>query len=226
MFLKCCKSEELESDDGRSFFGSRFQNPIENGQHADSTSKDVRLMKQRAHVLHKQVKGFVQRKNMAVLKDELPSKCVYVISVRLSNLQRKLYTQFLHSHGLLSNPLENNGRRSILFNAYHALAKVSGFNCCFFVGLECIFILQGSSCSMIVTHHLKCIWWPNGARISHSGFFLVVHLPIDLLHFAFCVLKCLALQLDSNMDCRLDPLPFLLRVCVSVHLFFPDLEPS
>jgi transcriptional regulator ATRX len=81
-------------------------------------------MKQRAHVLHKQVKGFVQRKNMTVLKDELPSKCVYVISVRLSNLQRKLYTQFLHSHGLLSNPLENNGRRSILFNAYHALAKI------------------------------------------------------------------------------------------------------
>ncbi|KAH9535296.1 hypothetical protein CY35_17G044900 [Sphagnum magellanicum] len=105
-------------------FKRRFQNPIENGQHADSTSKDVRLMKQRAHVLHKQVKGFVQRKNMTVLKDELPSKCVYVISVRLSNLQRKLYTQFLHSHGLLSNPLENNGRRSILFNAYHALAKI------------------------------------------------------------------------------------------------------
>jgi len=150
----------------------------------------VRLMKQRAHVLHKQVKGFVQRKNMTVLKDELPSKCVYVISVRLSNLQRKLYTQFLHSHGLLSNPLENNGRRSILFNAYHALAKVSGFNCCFFVGLECILILQGSSCWMIATHHLKCIWWPNGARISHSGFFLVVHLPIDLLHFASCVSKC------------------------------------
>lgn len=102
----------------------RFQNPIENGQRADSTSKDVQLMKQRAHVLHKQLKGFVQRKNMSVLKDELPSKCVYVISVRLSPLQRKLYTQFLHCHGLLS-PMENHGRRRFLFKAYHALAKVS-----------------------------------------------------------------------------------------------------
>lgn len=45
---------------------------------------------------------------------------------------------------------------------------------------------------------------------------------------ALCILcfEMLALQLDSNMDCWLDPLPFLLRVCVTVHLFFPDLEPS
>ena len=34
---------------------------LQNGRCVDSTSKDVRLMKHRAHVLHQQLKGFVQR---------------------------------------------------------------------------------------------------------------------------------------------------------------------
>ncbi|XP_024393599.1 protein CHROMATIN REMODELING 20 isoform X2 [Physcomitrium patens] len=106
-------------------FKRRFQNPIENGQRADSTSKDVKLMKHRAHVLHKQLMGFVQRKTMSVLKDELPSKCVYVISVRLSPLQRALYLKYLQINGFLNSGLnEKQGRRSILFEAYHTLAKI------------------------------------------------------------------------------------------------------
>jgi transcriptional regulator ATRX len=84
-------------------------------------------MKHRAHVLHKQLQGFVQRKTMNVLKDELPSKCVYVISVRLSPLQRSLYSKFLQMHGFLDNgknekPLVGG---NILFQAHHTLAKVS-----------------------------------------------------------------------------------------------------
>lgn len=104
---------------------NRFQNPIENGQRADSTLKDVKIMKNRAHVLHKQLKGFVQRKTMSVLKDELPSKCVYVISVRLSPLQRSLYMRFLQVHGLLeSGAMAKQHRGTFLFEAYHTLAKV------------------------------------------------------------------------------------------------------
>lgn len=60
-------------------FKRRFQNPIENGQQVDSKSKDVKLMKHRAHVWHKQLMGFVQLKTMSVLKDELPSKCVCLL---------------------------------------------------------------------------------------------------------------------------------------------------
>lgn len=41
-------------------FRNRFVNPIQNGQCADSTSKDVRLMKKRAHVLHAMLAGCVQ----------------------------------------------------------------------------------------------------------------------------------------------------------------------
>lgn len=38
-------------------FTNRFVNPIKNGQTADSTDHDVRLMKRRAHVLHKMLEG-------------------------------------------------------------------------------------------------------------------------------------------------------------------------
>ena len=41
-------------------FGNRFVNPITNGQHADSTPRDVKIMKRRAHVLHEMLAGCVQ----------------------------------------------------------------------------------------------------------------------------------------------------------------------
>lgn len=41
-------------------FRNRFINPIQNGQCADSTPKDVRIMKKRAHVLHAMLSRCVQ----------------------------------------------------------------------------------------------------------------------------------------------------------------------
>ena len=41
-------------------FRNRFINPIQNGQCADSTPKDVRIMKKRAHVLHAMLARCVQ----------------------------------------------------------------------------------------------------------------------------------------------------------------------
>ncbi|BBN12547.1 hypothetical protein Mp_5g21000 [Marchantia polymorpha subsp. ruderalis] len=108
-------------------FKNRFQNPIENGQHCDSTASDVRVMKMRAHVLNKTLRGFVQRKDSSVLKGELPPKCVYVISVRLSNLQRRLYEHYLQIHGMMHDDdeaLENKTHRRLLFNAYHSFSKI------------------------------------------------------------------------------------------------------
>lgn len=52
-------------------FNNRFVGPVLNGQHENSTAGDVRLMKQRAHVLHKQLEGFVQRRGVAVLQRQV-----------------------------------------------------------------------------------------------------------------------------------------------------------
>lgn len=102
-----------------------FQNPIENGQHTNSTLDDVKIMNQRSHILYEQLKGFVQRMDMTVVKKDLPPKTVFVISVKLSPLQRKLYKRFLDVHGF------NNGkdsseqlRKRSFFAGYQALAQV------------------------------------------------------------------------------------------------------
>lgn len=41
-------------------FRNRFINPIQNGQCADSTAQDVRLMKKRAHILYEMLAGCIQ----------------------------------------------------------------------------------------------------------------------------------------------------------------------
>lgn len=74
---------------------NRFVNPIQNGQHRDSNDEDVRLMKRRACVLHEVLTGFVDRKDYSLLKEYLPPKYEYIIYIRLSDLQSKLYQLYL-----------------------------------------------------------------------------------------------------------------------------------
>ncbi|XP_077229028.1 protein CHROMATIN REMODELING 20-like isoform X2 [Tasmannia lanceolata] len=107
-------------------FRNRFQNPIENGQHANATSVDVKIMNQRSHILYEQLKGFVQRMDMNVVKKDLPPKIVFVITVKLSPLQRKLYKKFLDVHGFTNDKLssEKAMRRSCFFAGYQALAQI------------------------------------------------------------------------------------------------------
>uniref|UniRef100_A0A7N8XEZ4 Helicase ARIP4-like n=1 Tax=Mastacembelus armatus TaxID=205130 RepID=A0A7N8XEZ4_9TELE len=79
----------------RQEFSNMFERPILNGQCVDSTPQDIQLMRYRSHVLHSLLEGFVQRCGHDVLKDQLPSKEEHVILVRLSPLQRALYTEFM-----------------------------------------------------------------------------------------------------------------------------------
>merc|ERR550532_1442150 len=90
-------------------FSNMFERPIQNGQCIDSTPKDVRLMKHRAHVLHQQLKGFVQRRGHIVLKHSLPAKTEHVLFVRMTDIQRKLYKRFMEElidNRCVSNPLK------------------------------------------------------------------------------------------------------------------------
>ncbi|XP_075882242.1 helicase ARIP4-like isoform X2 [Nelusetta ayraudi] len=97
----------------RQEFSNMFERPILNGQCVDSTPHDLQLMRYRSHVLHSLLEGFVQRRGHDVLKDQLPSKEEHVILVRLSPLQRALYTEFMsrfkeagNSGWLSLNPLK------------------------------------------------------------------------------------------------------------------------
>ena len=76
-------------------FSNMFERPILNGQCIDSTPQDVKLMRYRAHVLHSLLKGFVQRRSQAVLQKCLPEKTEFVILVRMTQFQRKLYSVFM-----------------------------------------------------------------------------------------------------------------------------------
>ncbi|KAE8699169.1 Protein CHROMATIN REMODELING 20 [Hibiscus syriacus] len=108
------------------FLGSShdFQNPIENGQHTNSTHEDVKIMNQRSHILYEQLKGFVQRMDMSVVKNDLPPKTVFVITVKLSPLQRKLYKRFLDVHGFANDRPSNEKIRKSFFAGYQALAQI------------------------------------------------------------------------------------------------------
>uniref|UniRef100_A0A4W3JZX0 RAD54 like 2 n=1 Tax=Callorhinchus milii TaxID=7868 RepID=A0A4W3JZX0_CALMI len=80
----------------RQEFSNMFERPILNGQCVDSTPQDIRLMRYRSHVLHSLLEGFVQRRGHDVLRGHLPIKEEHVILVRLSSIQRALYTEFMN----------------------------------------------------------------------------------------------------------------------------------
>lgn len=77
-------------------FSNMFERPIQNGQCIDSTPQDKRLMRYRAHVLHSLLEGFVQRRSHAVLQSTLPEKEEYVLLLRFTPFQRKLYDTFMN----------------------------------------------------------------------------------------------------------------------------------
>uniref|UniRef100_A0A3Q1EUN9 DNA helicase n=1 Tax=Acanthochromis polyacanthus TaxID=80966 RepID=A0A3Q1EUN9_9TELE len=106
-------------------FRNRFINPIQNGQCADSTPKDVRIMKKRAHVLHAMLAGCVQRKDYSELTQFLPPKHEYVLAVRVSPLQYKLYRYYLdHVAGVGSIAKARMRAGANLFKDFQILGRV------------------------------------------------------------------------------------------------------
>jgi transcriptional regulator ATRX len=79
----------------RAEFQNRFENPIKNGQCLDSTAYDIKLMKSRAHILHSLVATFVQRMDYTVLMKDLPHKTEFVLVIKTTQLQRRLYKAFI-----------------------------------------------------------------------------------------------------------------------------------
>ncbi|XP_028323340.1 transcriptional regulator ATRX-like isoform X2 [Gouania willdenowi] len=107
-------------------FQNRFINPIQNGQCADSTPKDVRIMKNRAHVLHSILAGCVQRRDYSELNQFLPPKHEYVLAVRVSPLQEKLYRHYLSQVTATNSPADGPRLKAgaNLFKDFQVLSKV------------------------------------------------------------------------------------------------------
>lgn len=70
-------------------FANLYANPIKNGQHKDSSKKDITVMKQRSYVLHKKLSKFVQvLKFLMFLQSRI---CFYNLTfVLFYNRERKL----------------------------------------------------------------------------------------------------------------------------------------
>ncbi|XP_014484320.1 PREDICTED: transcriptional regulator ATRX-like isoform X2 [Dinoponera quadriceps] len=100
-------------------FLNRFVNPITNGQFDDSTAYDVKLMKKRAHVLHKMLEGSVQRFDYSVLTPFLPPKQEYVIFVRLTETQIQMYQYYLANLAR-----RHHGPGGSLFADFQALQRI------------------------------------------------------------------------------------------------------
>ncbi|XP_034191688.2 uncharacterized protein LOC117609444 isoform X3 [Osmia lignaria lignaria] len=102
-------------------FVNRFANPITNGQFDDSTEYDVKLMKKRAYVLHKMLKGCVQRLDYSVLMPFLPPKQEYVIFVRLTEVQINLYRYYLEN---FARQKRTGGGGGFLFADFQSLQRI------------------------------------------------------------------------------------------------------
>jgi len=82
----------------RKEFMNRFVNPIVNGQHSDSTERDVRTMKKRSFILSDLLKGCMQRLDYSVLVPYLKPKLEYVVSITMTDLQKRLYKYYLENY--------------------------------------------------------------------------------------------------------------------------------
>ncbi|CAH1640165.1 unnamed protein product [Spodoptera littoralis] len=97
-------------------YSNRFENPIMNGQHRDSSDEDIKLMKARTHILHKVLEGCLQRQEASVLYPYLPKKHEYTVFITLTQCQWDLYKHYLDSYAKQS-------KQSILKD-FHILQKI------------------------------------------------------------------------------------------------------
>ncbi|ODM94892.1 Helicase ARIP4 [Orchesella cincta] len=98
-----------------------FERPIQNGQCADSTYEDKRLMKYRSHVLHSLLEGFVQRRSHLVLRNALPQKEEWVFLVKLTPIQLKIYREFIR---YLREDLDSDNASANPIKAFAVCCKI------------------------------------------------------------------------------------------------------
>ncbi|XP_059093491.1 transcriptional regulator ATRX-like isoform X2 [Tigriopus californicus] len=109
-------------------FKNRFVNPIQNGQHSDSTDRDVRVMKKRSFILSDLLKGCMQRLDYNVLVPYLQPKHEFVLCICLTDFQKKLYSYYLENFAragqIGSDGKLEGGKKGGLFYDVQNLSRV------------------------------------------------------------------------------------------------------
>ncbi|ETN08817.1 hypothetical protein PPTG_11635 [Phytophthora nicotianae INRA-310] len=102
-------------------FKNRFVAPIKNGQCIDSSEADLRLARQRAFVLTRELKALVLRRDQQYLFKQLPPKKEYVLMCKLTDAQAQLYREFL-KYGV---PTRGSSDKLDVLGGYHIALAIS-----------------------------------------------------------------------------------------------------
>ncbi|KAK4199039.1 hypothetical protein QBC40DRAFT_177354 [Triangularia verruculosa] len=76
-------------------FNSRFGNPIKEGLYADSNLAAKRQARKLLHILKETVNPKVHRRDVQVLRHELPTKKEFIVVMPLTQLQQELYDTYI-----------------------------------------------------------------------------------------------------------------------------------
>ncbi|KAG7397072.1 hypothetical protein PHYBOEH_001286 [Phytophthora boehmeriae] len=102
-------------------FKNRFVDPIKNGQCIDSSDADLRLARQRAFVLTRELKPLVLRRDQQYLFKQLPPKKEYVLMCKLTDAQAELYRTFLEC----GVPKRGKNQQVDVLGGYHISLAIS-----------------------------------------------------------------------------------------------------
>lgn len=86
-------------------FSDIFEMPITNGKYSDSGKENIKLMNNRSYILHTILRPIVQRRSHTVVEDALPKKHDYVIPLKMTFIQKKLYMAF--ENEILDKSIQN-----------------------------------------------------------------------------------------------------------------------
>ncbi|KAG4436007.1 hypothetical protein IFR05_008514 [Cadophora sp. M221] len=114
-------------------FRSKYKEPIEAGLFADSISDDRRRALTMLGVLNRVLALKVNRADLSVLRNDLPPKKEFIMSVPLTDIQRKVYSLYVQSLKVGDNQLTKDGevKQATLWSWLATLSLLCNHPYCF-----------------------------------------------------------------------------------------------